>query len=206
MAIRYRRYRANNFRFTRQASVRELELTAAIVLVALLTYFATRVSMATLWIIFICVVILGIAIGIIGFTVFQRSLRRSTRALQILGVIDIDQMQRQQLESYLTTLLQGRGYQSLQVLQHDQTSTLFITKKGRKLVGVYLFRQAQAVSNALLLEALLAKNDYSLNNIVVVTTGSFTPAARRTAFSRRVTLIDRRQLAHWVLDFQEKQY
>ncbi len=204
MAIRYRRYRANNFRFTRQASIRELELTGTIVLVALLTYFSTHVSMATLWLIFIFIVILGLIAGVIAFTIFRRIWRRTARALQVLGVIDIDQMEVQQFESYIETLLRAQGYHVMQIVS-DPEGTLFITKKGKKLVGIKLFRQTHAVNPALIRQALTAKNNFGLQAITIMTTDSFTPAARHLAFTHRASLIDRRQLAHWILDFHEDQ-
>ncbi|HEX6462613.1 MAG TPA: restriction endonuclease [Candidatus Saccharimonadales bacterium] len=203
MAIRYRRYRASNFRFTRQASVRELELTATVALVALVAYFSARVSMATLWIIFIFIALLGLVIGIISAALFRRSWQKRARAMQVLGVIDIDRMETRLFERYVETLLRAHGHEIIQIVRTEHENTLFIIKKGSKLMGALLSRQSRAIGPDFIRQAISHRAYHGLDSIMLITTSSFTPNARRLAFARRIGLVDRQQLAHWILEFQE---
>jgi len=203
MAIRYRRYRASSFRLGRQASVRELELTAVIVAVALVAYFSTRISTLTLWIIFVSIVFLGIVVGVVFFTKFQRSWKRNARAMQVLGVIDIDQMEPERFESYIETLVQSRGMQTMQTIQSDNNEHVFIAQKGRKTILVQLFQQKEPINAKVVHKSVMRRTHYGYNGVMLITTGNFTPAAKRLAFSHRCSLVDRQQLARWVLDFQE---
>lgn len=203
MALRYRRYRAYSFRIGRQASVRELELTAVIAFSVLIVYLVTRLNAATLWAVCIGFIVLGSVVGLISFKVFQRKARRFAKGLQTLQLVDIDNMEEAQFTEYIEMLLRARGYQTMQTAQTGTDGVAFIAQKGRKAVGVYIERQTDPVRAANIRRAASWRRHFGFHTVMIITNSTFTSAAKRTALSHSCALIDRGELAQWVLRFQE---
>jgi HJR/Mrr/RecB family endonuclease len=127
---------------------------------------------------------------------------RKFRALQIA---DIDSMSGTQFEQYLQKLLGSRGYRvSMTAASGDLGVDLIACGTGER-IAIQAKRHTSKVSRRAISDAVAGKQHYQCNKAMVITNSHFTPGAIMLARSTQCTLVDRDELAEWIMQFQARQ-
>ncbi|MFN2470578.1 MAG: restriction endonuclease [Gaiellaceae bacterium] len=143
-------------------------------------------GLVTLWPLWVLVALVGA--GKLGLHLYE--MRRLSRS----GIADVDRMDGETFEHFLTTLFRRLGYG----VEHtgrrgDFGADLVVTKNGRR-VAVQAKRWSKVVGVKAVQEAVAAKGMYRCTESLVVANRPFTRQARTLAQANDVTLWDREVL------------
>jgi restriction system protein len=130
--------------------------------------------------------------------------KEAERRLRALEISEIDTMTGAEFESYVSRLLQARGY-STTITRHtgDQGVDILASRNGER-VAVQCKRYAKRVSNKAVQEVTAGRIHYKCASAMVVTNSFYTEGARTLAKSTGCELVDRDTLTNWILQFQAK--
>ncbi len=121
-----------------------------------------------------------------------------------LQLADIDRMDGQTFEQYVARLLSARGYHVIHTGHSGDLGVDIVAQQSALKYAIQVKRQTDTVSRRAVSDAVAGMAQYGCNAAMVVTSGYFTPGAKELARSNRCVLIDRDQLAEWILEFQGK--
>jgi restriction system protein len=124
---------------------------------------------------------------------------RKFRALQIA---DIDSMSGMQFEQYLKKLLISRGYRVSMTAASGDLGVDLIACGTQERIAIQVKRHIGKVSRRAISDAVAGMQHYQCNKPMVITNSHFTPGAIMLAQSTRCTLVDRDELAQWIMQFQ----
>lgn len=145
----------------------------------------------------------GASMIILILAVYIISIVKQSRYEKMLlqsGIYEVDSMKGSTFEDYLATLLKGQGYKVRQTpTSGDYGADLIISANGIK-IAVQAKRYKNKVGIKAVQEISSARNYYGVDECWVVTNNYFTKPAINLAHVNNIILIDRDQLAYWMLD------
>jgi restriction system protein len=124
---------------------------------------------------------------------------RKFRALQIA---DIDSMSGMKFEQYLKKLLISRGYRVSMTAASGDLGVDLIACGAQERIAIQVKRHTGKVSRRAISDAVAGMQHYQCNKAMVITNSHFTPGAIMLAQSTQCTLVDRDELAQWIMQFQ----
>lgn len=157
---------------------------------------ATIVSLMPLLFVAMAVVIIGTA-GILWYLHKQQIAR--LRALQLS---DVDTMTGVAFEHYVGKLLEAQGYHVTFTSASNDFGVDIIARKGKDSYATQLKRYTGAVGRFAITDAVGGLAKYGCTKAMAITNSHFTPSAKELAAVNNCVLVDRDQLAQWIVDFQ----
>lgn len=148
----------------------------------------------------VIILIIGLMVwGIVSILQAQERARR-LRALQLA---DIDNMTGIQFEHYVAQLLTHQGYKAQVTAGSRDFGVDVIAQKQAVKYAIQVKRQAKNVSRRAVSDAVTGKVHYGCTAAMVVTNVFFTSGAPELANSTGCRLVDRNELANWIVAFQQ---
>ncbi|TAK89516.1 restriction endonuclease [Patescibacteria group bacterium] len=194
-----RRYSKNKVQQTNH-----LLLFWVIVLVVVVMSVTQTTSLIELTGLFVAI-ILAVGLTVIGvsYIIQQRRSQKRLQALRLLRLDDVDRMSGIQFEKYVAELLKYQGYSvKTTPVSGDYGVDLVITRN-KVRTAVQLKCYSKAVAQEAVREAFSGMAHYRCTKSMVITNNQFTPHAKALAASNKCELVDRDQLALWILDFYQ---
>jgi restriction system protein len=197
---RRRRYRHRR----KTTPLQELAFLGVLVVVGSLPILQQTVFDKALYV--VCMLgIFGVCVGTVLFFLSYLKSQRSREALFALQLADVDRMNPLDFEDYIAELLSAQGYQADTTRFGGDFGLDVIATKGGIRLGVQVKHKSLgkgSVGVKAVYEAAGGKPHYHCDRIMVVTNGVYTKQAIEIAKSHNCTLIDRDQLAEWILILQ----
>ncbi|MEX0896229.1 MAG: restriction endonuclease [Patescibacteria group bacterium] len=193
----YRRYRRHR---TSRSMLTDVLLVVGLLAALGIFYFGLNVENLMLWI-FSAALIVSIVVGLVAVVLWRRR-HRLRRALKLSN---IDQMHGIEFEHYLKDLLKSRGYQKVWVTQAqgDFGADLIAEQDGQK-IAIQAKRSKGWIGVEAIYQVLGGREHYKTQDTMVITNATFSYPARALAKKSGTALIDRAQLAQWILDWQKE--
>ena len=126
---------------------------------------------------------------------------RKTRAIQLSGV---DVMDGFVFEKYVVQLLKKQGYTHVRLTEKYDLGIDVIAHKDGEIWGIQVKRNRGKCKAISVRQAVTALTHYNCTRAMVITNSTFTGAAKQLAASNNAVLIDRPQLARWIVDLQHQ--
>jgi restriction system protein len=144
-----------------------------------------------------------LALGVVLLFLFWQKAKKREQ-LRALQLSDIDHMTGQEFEKYVAEILQTQGYSiSLTRTTGDYGGDIVAHKNG--ITEVFqLKRYRSTVGEEAIQQAVAAKAYYKATVAIVVTNSYFTRFAKELARVNTCELVNRDELAEWIIEFQEK--
>jgi len=130
--------------------------------------------------------------------------RMSKRRLRALEIAQVDLMSGPEFETYVARLLDDRGFAVTTTPHTGDLGVDLVAWKHGDRIAVQCKRHSGTVSRSAVSDAVAGMQHYGCNSAMVVTNSWFTPGARTLAKSTGCALVDREDLAKWILEFQGK--
>jgi restriction system protein len=147
-----------------------------------------------------------VAVLVIAIVTWEiRQLWQAGKRHRALQLSDIDNMSGRDFELYVAELLKGLGYEKVQLTPANQdngTDVLFSHQGVR--YAAQLKRYYHQVNIDALYQASGGKDYYGADTAVVITNSYFNPYATAHAAKAGIWLVDRTQLAEWIVSYQSK--
>lgn len=141
---------------------------------------------------------LGIITAWIGYRWF---LGGRLRALQLSN---IDEMSGTAFEAYVSAVLSSRGYTVTATAATGDLGVDLIAELDGEATAIQVKRSARPVSRRAVSDAVAGMSHYGCSSAMVITNSLFTTGAATLAGSTACLLVDRDNLANWILEFQRK--
>lgn len=149
----------------------------------------------------VVVIIIGLMVwGIVSSILQAQARKRRLRALQLA---DIDNMTGIQFEHYVAQLLTAQGYKTQVTTSSRDFGVDVIAQKQAVKYAIQVKRQTKNVSRRAVSDAVTGKFHYGCTAAMVVTNVFYTSGAQELAKSTGCRLVDRNELANWILAFQQ---
>ena len=103
-------------------------------------------------------------------------------------------------ESYIAKLFSLRGFNVLHVGRSGDLGVDLVAELGADRYAVQCKRQDEPVSRRAVSDAVAGKQAYGCNAAMVVTNHFFSQGAKELARSTGCQLVDRAQLAQWIVN------
>jgi restriction system protein len=131
-------------------------------------------------------------------------LRNRYRRLRAIRLADVDYMDGLDFERYICRLMERQGYRNVHNVRGsgDFGVDILATRDGVRY-AVQVKRYKGTVSRRAISDAVAGKYHFNCDAAMVVTNSYFTKGAKELAQSTNCTLVDRDQLAEWILIFQQ---
>jgi restriction system protein len=146
------------------------------------------------------ILMIGLLIWGIVSIIQARVRERRLRALQLA---DIDNMTGIQFEHYVAKLLTHQGYKAQVTVASRDFGIDVIAQKQAVKYAIQVKRQVKNISRRAVSDAVAGKFHYNCTSAMVVTNVFFTSGAQELAKSTGCRLVDRDELAKWILAFQQ---
>jgi HJR/Mrr/RecB family endonuclease len=156
---------------------------------------------------FVLAVFAGL-VTLIAYAVLLAALFLASRRIQqeqrlhALQIADIDRMDGAAFEQYVVRLLNAQGYQTEPTGHSGDLGVDIVARQSLLRYAIQVKRQKAPVSRRAVSDAVAGMAQYDCNAAMVVTSGYFSPGALELARSNHCVLIDRDQLADWIMEFQ----
>jgi restriction system protein len=154
-------------------------------------------------------VTLSLTVGMIVLLFFVGALltfwlRNRYRRLRAIRLADVDHMSGLDFEQYVCRLMERQGYRDVHNVRGsaDFGVDVVATMAGIRY-AVQVKRYKGNVSRRAISDAVAGKYHFNCDAAMVVTNSYFTKGAKELAQSTNCTLVDRDQLADWILTFQQ---
>lgn len=145
---------------------------------------------------------IGVALMLtIGFYIWKVEQKRRA-AQRAMELADIDALDGVAFERYIGDILLSQGYHIRYTPRSGDDGVDLLASKGKQTYGIQAKRYKGSVGNHAVMEAHTGAAHYHAQKAIVVTTSHFTARSRLLAASTGVRLIDREELAMWILTFQ----
>jgi restriction system protein len=191
-------------RYSRRRS-KDNELYTTLGLVGFLILGAAyKLSTTTRTLLIVLVILLVGLIAAAGFFFVMFIAKHERDKLRALTISHVDRMNGHEFEKYVAELLRSQGYSNVSVTKGSGDFGVdIIATKQRIKWAVQAKCYAKPVGNHAISEAVGGKNYYHCTGTMVVTNNTFTAAAHIAASVNGTVLVDRNQLARWILTFQQ---
>jgi restriction system protein len=126
----------------------------------------------------------------------ERKRREKLKALQIA---DLERLSGADFEQYVGTLLKAQGFAVYLTKTTGDYGIDMLATKGRVTYAIQTKCYKETVSSHAVSEAVASKQYYRADKAVVITSNFFTPNAKMLAARTNCVLIDRLQLADWII-------
>jgi len=150
-------------------------------------------------------IILPVVLIAVGVYYVDRQTKENRRldALRAISVSDIDNMGGIQFEHYVKDLLRSRGY-SAKVTSgsNDFGVDIIASKKGNKY-AIQVKCQKSNVSRRAVSDAVAGMPFYKTNKCMVITNSYYSKGAYDLAKVNNCVLVDRDELAKWIIEFEK---
>lgn len=188
------------YRRKRQASGNEVVLTLIVIAIFGISAAASQLSSDAVpvliaGLILVAAVVMGIMIWV------SWNNHRKTRAIQLSGV---DVMDGFVFEKYVVQLLKKQGYTHVRLTEKYDLGIDVIAHKDGEIWGIQVKRNRGKCKAISVRQAVTALTHYNCTRAMVITNSTFTGAAKQLAASNNAVLIDRPQLARWIVDLQHQ--
>ncbi|HEU5103478.1 MAG TPA: restriction endonuclease [Roseiflexaceae bacterium] len=130
---------------------------------------------------------------------------KRVQRLRMLKIEDIDAMAGHQFEQYVARLMQQQGYSTTVTKGSGDLGVDIIAQKNGVRFAVQCKRYGSNIPRTAISDAVAGKQHYKCTQAMVVTNQHFTASAIELAKSTECILIDRVQLASWVVQFRREQ-
>ncbi|MBX2997965.1 MAG: restriction endonuclease [Caldilineaceae bacterium] len=153
-------------------------------------------------------VTLSITIGLIVLLIFGGALiifwlRNRYRRLRAIRLADVDFMDGLDFEQYVCRLMEHQGYRKVHNVRGSRDFGVdILATRGSVRYAVQVKRYKGNVSRRAISDAVAGKYHFNCDAAMVVTNSYFTASAKELARSTGCELVDRDQLAEWILIFQ----
>jgi HJR/Mrr/RecB family endonuclease len=154
-------------------------------------------------------VTLSLAVGLIVLLGFCGALitfwlRNRYRRLRAIRLADVDYMDGLDFEKYVCRLMERQGYSDVHNVRGsgDFGVDVMATRNGVRY-AVQVKRYKGNVSRRAISDAVTGRIHFNCDAAMVVTNSYFTAGAKALARSTQCELVDRDQLADWILTFQQ---
>lgn len=125
------------------------------------------------------------------------------RRLRAIRMADIDFMDGLDFERYVCRLLERQGYRNVKnVRGSGDFGVDIIAEMDGLRYAIQVKRYKDGVSRRAVSDAVAGKIHFECDASMVVTNSYFTAGAKQLAHSTNCALVDRDQLADWILTFQ----
>jgi restriction system protein len=129
---------------------------------------------------------------------------KERKRIKALTLANVDNMTGIEFEYYVGELLKFQGYHISFTKTSGDFGSDIVAQKDNRRISIQLKRYGKPVSLAAVQEAVASKTYYRCSHAMVITNRSYTKAAKILAQSNECTLIDRKELADWIIAFQAK--
>ena len=146
--------------------------------------------------------LVGLIISLVLFIQYKRS-QHERQKLRALNLIDTDYMDGLAFEKYVAELLKSQGYTKVTLTERYDLGVDIIALKDGIRWGVQVKRYSNMVKAEAVRQVVTALNKYNCQRSMVVTNSTFSRPARVLADSNDCILIDKDELAEWIITFQE---
>lgn len=148
--------------------------------------------------------IVALFMGISFYVFFLNKQRARQRALRALEISHIDTMKGEEFEEYVAELLKFRGYKTKTTPRSGDYGVDIIASKDGVKTAVQIKRYTRKLDQKPIREAVtgMAVKQYGCTKAMVITNSTFTTAAKFLASENNCILVDREQLAEWILAFR----
>lgn len=128
--------------------------------------------------------------------------RTEQRKLRALDIAAIDTMDPLEFERYVATLLKHRGFTNVRLTERYDYGVDIIAEKDGVRWGVQVKRYSNLVKAEAVRQVFTALVRYKCDRSMVVTNSTFSRPAQELADDNNCVLIDRDELAQWIVGFQ----
>jgi restriction system protein len=146
--------------------------------------------------------ILAVIILIILIATKVASYNKEKSSLKALQLADVDSMTGANFENYVALLLRHQGFKAQVTRASNDFGVDIVAEKNKLKYAVQVKRYSRSVSRRAVSDAAGGKSYYKCNAAMVVTNNFFTAGAKELASSAKCELVDRNQLAKWIIDYQ----
>jgi restriction system protein len=131
----------------------------------------------------------------------ERANKEECRAIQLAN---IDSMAGVEFEKYLKKLLTYRGYSVMRTPGSGDFGVDLVASRNGDTIAIQVKRSESQISRRAISDAVGGMKHYSCNKAMVITNNHFTKGADTLARSNGCILIDRIELARWIIEFKEQ--
>jgi restriction system protein len=142
-------------------------------------------------------------VGLLGFGLWWWASEGKRRRFRALRLADVDSMGGREFEHYVAALLEHQGYSATVTKGSGDLGVDVIAVKGALRYAVQTKRYSAAVPRTAVSDAVAGMAHYKCNAAMVVTTHRFSDGARQLALANGCVLVDRNELAQWIVAFQD---
>lgn len=146
-----------------------------------------------------------VGVGLLGLGLWWWTAGGQRRRFHALRLADVDSMAGHDFERYVATLLDHQGYSTTVTKGSGDLGVDVIAAKGSVRYAVQTKRYSGAVPRTAVSDAVAGMAHYNCNAAMVVTTHRFTDGAQQLARSTGCVLVDRDDLARWILAFKDNE-
>lgn len=141
---------------------------------------------------------------LLGVWALRRSRhRREREALLQLEMAEVDAMDPRAFEELVAHLLNAQGYRTQLTKGSGDFGVDVVASNGQRRIAVQVKRYREALSAKPIGEVLVGMPHYHCNECMVVTNSTFTGPAVQAAAPHPCTLVDRRELARWMVQARQ---
>lgn len=142
----------------------------------------------------------GVVVVTIGGIIFWRY-RKVQQKLRALDIAAIDTMDPLEFEVYVARLLRSQGFTSVRLTERYDYGVDIVAHKNGVTWGVQVKRYSNIVKAEAVRQVVTALIRYKCDRAIVVTNSTFSRPATELAADNKCVLIDRDQLADWIVQF-----
>lgn len=128
---------------------------------------------------------------------------RRARRQRAIRLADIDRMSGHEFEHYVARLLAHRGFDTRVTQSSGDLGVDIVAHRAQARYAIQCKRQNANVARTAVSDAVAGKAPYRCTHAMVVTNRYFTPGAAKLARATQCVLVDRDQLAVWLLELQQ---
>lgn len=132
--------------------------------------------------------------------------RTTQRKLRALDIAAIDTMDPLEFEKYVAKLLKHRGFINIKLTERYDYGVDIVAEKDNVRWGVQVKRYKRLVKAEAVRQVVPALVRYKCDRSMVVTNSTFSRPARELASDNNCVLVDRDQLAQWIVEFQGSKF
>lgn len=148
-----------------------------------------------------CLAAISLVILVVLFVHLDRK-RREKQKLRVLSIIDAAYMDGLAFEKYVAELLKEQGYSNVVLTERYDFGVDIIAVKDGVRWGIQVKRYSSMVKVAAVRQVVTALRTYNCQRAMVVTNSVFSRPATVLARSNDCVLVDRDELAKWIIAFQ----
>lgn len=137
-----------------------------------------------------------------GYAIATGGARAATRNAEVQHAFElsgVDRMTMRAFRDYTAALMEARGHAVVRLNDEHDTSTALIAGKDGRRTAMLVYRYDKPISPQSVREAVALREKHRCDAASIVTTSRFRDDARKLAAALGCTLIDREQVAEWIL-------